>query len=233
VPPGRRPEPALEAAASPALSALLPAAAATAELRDDPGEVPLFPVEAEAVAGAVPARRRHFAAGRACARTALASLGLPAAAIPRRAGGAPGWPPGVVGSITHCEGFGGAAVAAATDLSCLGIDAEPNQPLPEEVLALVVSSEEERRSLGRLQATEPQACADRLLFSAKESAYKAWSTTHEGWLDFADASVAFDPRRRRFQVHLNGARPAPVPYEGRWSESDGILLTAVAVPGRT
>ena len=43
----------------------------------------------------------------------MVRLGLPPTAITRSDRGAPQWPPRVVGSITHCEGYRAAAVAQA------------------------------------------------------------------------------------------------------------------------
>ena len=90
---------------------LLPPGVAWAERFDDDVAEELFPEEEAAIARAVPTRRREFATGRWCARRALHDLGLPPAPIIPGERGAPGWPPGVVGTITHCPGYRGAAVA--------------------------------------------------------------------------------------------------------------------------
>ena len=50
---------------------------------------------------AVEKRRREFSAGRTCARQALRELGCADAPIVQDQNGAPLWPPGIVGSITH------------------------------------------------------------------------------------------------------------------------------------
>ena len=51
--------------------------------------------------------------GRACARAALANLGQGEAVIGIDEAGAPLWPAGVVGSITHTKGYAAALVAKA------------------------------------------------------------------------------------------------------------------------
>ena len=61
---------------------------------------------------------------------ALAGLGLPPGRSCAGARGAPQWPLGVVGSITHCDGYRAAAVARGRDLRTIGLDAEPDEPLP-------------------------------------------------------------------------------------------------------
>ena len=85
---------------------ILPAAAAAAEsLGPEPEPDPrLFPAEEALVRTADPRRRAEFTAGRACARTALARLGLPTAPVLAGRAGEPRWPAGVTGSITHCAG---------------------------------------------------------------------------------------------------------------------------------
>lgn len=40
------------------------------------------------------------------------------------------WPDGVVGSMTHCDGYRAAAVAHAGEVLGVGIDAEPHFPFP-------------------------------------------------------------------------------------------------------
>ncbi|WP_405845207.1 4'-phosphopantetheinyl transferase [Streptomyces platensis] len=70
----------------------------------------LFPEESQVIALAVDKRRREFTTARSCAREALRRLGHPTVPIPRGRSGAPLWPAGVVGSITHCQGYRSAAV---------------------------------------------------------------------------------------------------------------------------
>ncbi|HEY9437841.1 MAG TPA: phosphopantetheinyl transferase, partial [Streptomyces sp.] len=114
---------------------LLPPYVACASTREDdapPGT--LYPEEAALVARSVDRRRHEFAAVRACARQAMAALGLPPAPVLRGHRGVPLWPAGTVGSMTHCDGYRAAALAYATDLQTIGIDAEPHNALPDGVL---------------------------------------------------------------------------------------------------
>ncbi|MFE1199256.1 hypothetical protein ACFW6E_42170 [Streptomyces olivaceoviridis] len=60
----------------------------------------------------------------------------PAPVLPNRRE-APGWPEGLVGSMTHYDGYRAVALARAVDVIAVGIDAEPNAPLPEGVLETV------------------------------------------------------------------------------------------------
>jgi 4'-phosphopantetheinyl transferase EntD len=146
---------------------LLPPAVVAVEAFQDPPGVALFPAEEAAVARAVAKRRSEFTTVRHCARTALAGLGLPAGPIVPGPRGAPQWPAGIVGSMTHCAGYRAAAVARSREVATLGIDAEPNEPLPDGVLDSVTVAEE-RTWLAELAARRPEVSWDRLVFSAKE-----------------------------------------------------------------
>lgn len=196
------------------------------------GELEAEPVgaEAEAVRRAVRSRRREFTTARACARTALTRLGLPPVAIPSGAAGEPRWPAGVVGSITHCQGYRAAAVARATDLAGLAIDAEPSRPLPAGVLAAIATATERSR-LRRCSAAAPAVCWDRLLFSAKEAVFKLWFPLTEEKLGFEDATIEFDLRGGTFSARLLGDRPS---LHGRWLSREGLVVTGICLsPGQS
>ncbi|HSZ40472.1 MAG TPA: 4'-phosphopantetheinyl transferase superfamily protein [Trebonia sp.] len=212
---------------------ILPAGVVSAESFADPPDVMLFPEEEAMIARSVERRRREFTTARGCARRALASLGI--APVPILAGerGAPRWPSGVVGSITHTAGYRAAAVARARDVVTVGLDAEVNGALPDGVLD-VVSLPDERARLRDL-AEVPGACWDRLLFSAKETVYKAWFPLAGRWLGFADADITISPADGTFAVRLLVEGPvvggAPLTgFTGRWLARDGLVLTAIAVP---
>jgi 4'-phosphopantetheinyl transferase EntD len=213
---------------------ILPPEVAVNEAFGDVPDVVLFPAEEAVIAQAVDKRRREFATARACARAALAKLGLPPVPIVPGLRGAPQWPSGVVGSITHCAGYRASAVARDRDVVTVGLDAEPHDDLPPGVLAAVASGGEQAR-LAALAAVQPQVCWDRLLFSAKESVYKAWFPLTMRWLNFEDACVDFDRAARTFTARLlvdgpvvNGARLTG--FDGRWLARDGLILTAIVIP---
>src|SRR5260370_8132884 len=104
---------------------------------------PLLPAEAVALGrDTVAKRRREFAAGRTCARRALAALDVYDIAILRGTKGEPLWPPGIVGSITHCADHCGAAVAPRQDVVSIGIDVQFNQELPANIEEIVYTASE-------------------------------------------------------------------------------------------
>src|SRR5205085_3369354 len=104
----------------------------------------------------------------------------------------PVWPPGIVGSITHCAGYRAAALATDQDLLSIGIDAEPHGPLPDGVLR-AVALPGERDRLATLARDRPEVHWDRLLFSAKESVFQAWYPVARRWLRFEQADLTLDP----------------------------------------
>jgi 4'-phosphopantetheinyl transferase EntD len=169
---------------------LLPAGVVAVDTRTDDVAAVLFREERALLGQAVERRRQEFTTARACARAALARLGLPAVPILAGERGEPLWPAGIVGSITHCNGYRACALAPAAQLLALGIDAEPNAPLPDGVLADIVCAEE-LSHLRALAVAAPHVRWDRLLFSAKESIYKAWFPLTHRTLGFEDAQLSF------------------------------------------
>ncbi len=147
----------------------------------DPGA--LFPVERAEVARAVPKRAREFAAGRVLARQLFGELGLSSAtSIPVAEGRAPLWPAGVMGSISHCNDLCAVALTSAARVSGIGIDVEGNRPLGRELRDLCLRPDE-------YHLPESQWM---VVFSAKESVYKALYPSIRQFLDFQDVSIRFE-----------------------------------------
>ena len=213
---------------------ILPPQVAAAEAFGDlPGTV-LFAEEEAVIAKAVDKRRREFTTARACARAALAKLGVPAVPLVPGLRGAPQWPAGVVGSITHCDGYRACAVAWDSDIIAIGLDAEPHDTLPDGVLD-AVSLAQERVRLAELKAAVPGLCWDRMLFCVKESVYKAWFPMTGRWLGFEEACVDFDPATQSFTARLLVTGPvvngqALTGFTGQWLISEGLIVTAIVIP---
>jgi 4'-phosphopantetheinyl transferase EntD len=184
-------------------------------------------------------RRREFTAVRACARQAMDKLGVPPQPVLPGERGAPRWPHGLLGSMTHCQGYCAAALARVDELASLGIDAEPHDRLPDGVLDATALPAEQTR-LRALARSHPSVHWDRLLFSAKESVYKAWFPLTGRWLDFLEADIEIDPGATSDASGTFHARllvPGPLVdgrrvevFDGRWTARRDLLATAVAVP---
>ena len=208
---------------------ILPAAVHVHELRKGIGygSHPVLPAEEPFVVGAAIRRRQEFAAVRHCARQGLSALGLPSVPVRSDSRGAPVWPDGVVGSMTHIAGYCAAAVATAGEFCAVGIDAESHRRLPTDVIILVCS-EAERQHVRRLAAAVPHVSWEVVVFSAKESAYKTWYPLTLGWLDYDDVAIQIDPGRRRFIARVL-VGPRPLRLAGRFAVDGATVLTAIAL----
>jgi 4'-phosphopantetheinyl transferase EntD len=216
------------------ISDILPPEVVAEEAFCDRPDTVLFPEEEQHIARAVDKRRREFTTARACARTALGKLGLPPSPIVPGHRGAPQWPAGVVGSITHCDGYRACAVARDREVVTIGMDAEPHAGLPDGVLG-AVSLPPERARVAALSAASPAVHWDRLLFCAKEAVYKAWFPLTGRWLGFEDACVDFDPGSGTFDARLMVTGPVvngkPLTgFTGRYLTGHGLILTAIVIP---
>lgn len=217
---------------SAALESVLPQTVAVDVAVSDEECPPPFQSEAAVVAGAVRERQREFFTTRACARRALVRLGHPTVEILQEPDRAPRWPSGIVGSLTHCDGCRAAAVARRAAVRSIGIDAEVHAPLPDEVVPLVIT-EVERAMLAQLAVLRPDVAWDRLLFSAKESVFKAWYPLTREWLDFTECRVNFASESGSFRVEIASPSVAARRIKlavGRWTSVGGHVLTAVTVP---
>ncbi|MGC0316536.1 4'-phosphopantetheinyl transferase family protein [Kitasatospora acidiphila] len=217
------------------LGEILPPGTAAAEFFGDIPEVRLLPAEERALGNALPHRRSEFGTARAAARRALTRLGLPPLAVPADPRGVPQWPDGVTGSITHCADYRACAVARTTDVRVLGIDAEPDRPLSAAVVRTIAVPAERTHLVDLEWSGGAQVAWDRLLFSAKEAAFKAVFPQTRIELDFPDVEIAINPAAGTFTARLpsvvrraQGGLPALLP--GRWLARSGLLVTAVALP---
>ena len=199
-----------------------------AQAGDDHG---FWPGEAPTMARATPGRQAEFAAGRAAARAALRGLGLVPFAIPMGADRAPVWPSGVVGSITHHGGQCLAVVARRMSFGGLGIDLEPLDPLPGELIPEILTPDEVRWLAE--QPADQRGMLARIVFSAKESTYKALYPQMREVAGFDAMEIRPDPGAGRFRARLLrsfGAVPAGRALEGRVLCASGHVVTLMGLP---
>lgn len=186
-----------------------------------------LPLEASALIAAPAVSHR---AGRWLAVQALADLGVAAPTLPRGPDGAPVWPTGVVGSIAHSAVHAVAVAARRGDWLALGVDVEPDLPLPADVAALDLHATE-RQALHHLWPGSGLAEARRV-FCAKECLHKALNPLNGAWLEFDEVQVLpLDAERWQMRPLSAAARRAfPHPMlEGRWWTADGALWALLAV----
>ena len=205
------------------------------------GAEALLPPERELVEGAT-AGAAGRVRRRAALRPARPGVARPGpvrdAGAPRRAAAHPLWPPGVVGSVTHCAGWTGAVVARSRGsrfgrgVTAIGLDAEPIAPLPAGVVE-VVASVEEREALARLGAERPGIPWDTLLFCAKEATYKAWYPLTGIVLSHAEVEVELSPTGAftgRAAAYDAAGREVVHRVRGRWGLGPRVLVTLGVVP---
>jgi len=142
----------------------------------------LLDEEAASIASSVIAVRSASGAARIVARRLLAQFGYGSVVLPKAPSGAPVWPAGIVGSMTHDDQIAVAAMGLQRDFACIGIDVEPAVPLPPDMLTLVAKPEELRQI-----ANEP--LGGKLLFGLKEAVYKAVYPLDGIFLEFQDIAV--------------------------------------------
>lgn len=184
----------------------------------------LWPEEAALLGDVVPGRRWDWVMGRRCAYEAMQGLGREPLPVLKGDSREPLWPAGLVGAITHTAGYAAAAVALASDVRSVGIDAEPDEPLPRGVLDRVSLASERTWIADGLPVGVGNR--DRLLFTIKEAVYKTWFPLAQRWLGFVDARVELDAVRSRFSVEILVDGPISN-LEGRYGSADGIVLAGI------
>ncbi|MDB6176896.1 4'-phosphopantetheinyl transferase superfamily protein [Paracoccus sp. Z330] len=191
---------------------------------DDP-----WPEELPAIARAVPHRRNEFAAGRAAARMAMSGLGLELQAIPAGEDRAPIWPAGLTGSITHGEDTALAVVCKSNEFRGLGIDIEPDAPLPEDVLSDICDGDECAWIAGQVA---PLRWA-RLIFVAKEAAFKCQYPATRAIFGFDVMTIRIMPQEGRLTARFTrdvSPYAAGDLLEGRFIRSAGMIVAGFVDP---
>jgi 4'-phosphopantetheinyl transferase EntD len=177
-------------------------------------------------------RRRQFAAGRLCARSALATFGV--SDFPLLVGDDrfPSWPAEAIGSITHAEGFVGAAVAARSVVADIVIDVESRGRVQPRLWKRICR-ESEIRWLRTLPEARQMEMAT-VIFSAKEAFYKCQYCLSRSWLGFHD--VALEIEDGAFEVELLKPVPQLAGYAsalgGRFEIEADLVATGISLPPR-
>lgn len=197
-----------------------------------PAEGEVTPAERAVVAQAVAKRQREFLSGRAAARRLLNRLGFPATDLLPLPSRAPGWPPGAVGSISHCEPVCWVVAAPATVLAGIGVDCERDEALDPDLWDRICTPTE----LEWVASREPwlQGHWVRRFFSAKEAAYKCQHPFTGRFLGFQDVEIRFPAKAGRFRVglarkeqDLEDAGAVLEASRGVWGVEAGVLFSSV------
>ncbi len=197
-------------------------------VQDAPPDV--LEAERSLIIKAVEKRRREFSAGRYCARQALRALGFEDTPIMHDQNGAPLWPQGIVGSITHSTTHAAAAVAQDSRLRGLGIDMETVSRVSPAIKNKILT-EPEKTTLQRHPDPAEQQRLLALLFSAKESIYKCLHPLLQCRIGFEDARIECEPDQRSITIvlctRIQSALPGVELLRGSYCYLDDTVCTAV------
>jgi len=218
------------------LSSLFPPGAVAAELREPGDPELLLPAEAMYVGRAVPDRAREFAAGRLCARRALAEFGIVDFPVQVADDRQPIWPDSMAGSITHTAGYGAAVVSERRSAAALGLDSEVVGDVKAELWPRICVPTESAW-VESLPASE-QAAAVTLIFSAKEAFYKCQYALVRERLNFHDVRVeaaAWGASSGALRIHATRCiavrERAALPLQGRYLFHERLVTAGMALGG--
>jgi 4'-phosphopantetheinyl transferase EntD len=221
---------------SPSLDSLFPPGSVAAELRGPGDPELLLPAEAVFVGRAVPKRVQEFAAGRLCARRALADFGIVDFPIKVADDRQPLWPDTMVGSITHTAGFCAAVVAERRCAVALGLDSEVVGDVTAKIWHSICVPLE-TAWVRSLPASE-RAAAVTLIFSAKEAFYKCQYPIVRERLGFHDArvqAVGWGAADGVFNIHATRdialSRRTALPMQGRYLFHERFVTAGIALVG--
>ena len=191
----------------------------------------LFAEEEAAVTQATPKRRAEFTAGRLYARAALRKLGISDQAIPRASDRRPLWPAGAVGSISHSGSHCAAIAASRGSYAGLGLDLDSIWPLSAELHALVAHPSERKDFDCPVDMAMGPIDRGKLVFSIKETLFKAIYPATRRWFDFHDAVVTVSPTgsfAARLLVDLPGLEGNGC-VGGHWAKIGDQVLSVLVI----
>ena len=149
--------------------------------------------EERALAASLSGKRRDaFTSGRWLTQQLQHRVTGSAAAVGCGADRAPVWPAGCLGSITHTHDLVAAAVIRDSEARGVGIDLEQRGRVREHLFPRVLTPAER----DRMSALAEDARRDlaTLVFSAKESVYKALNPLLKRYIGFQEVEVMLDAR---------------------------------------
>lgn len=211
---------------------LLPENVVVEESRIEDAQGVLFPEEEALIARAIQKRRKEFTAGRTCLRKALKRLGVPSAPILQSKMRSPKVPRGYTATISHSGEFCAAAAMKKGEYESIGIDIEEYSLLEPNIEKWILVPSEQNM-IKRLPNYSHVHWA-KIIFSAKESFYKAYFQITEEYLDYLEAEFAIEPESKSISCRL--LKPPPVSdlegrtFQGRYKIADGHIFTAFAIP---
>lgn len=190
---------------------------------------------------AVVKRQAEYLVGRRLARSALEALCSAVVDIPTGEGGAPQWPSGIAGSISHSHGVGVCLAVADADM-LVGIDVE--MIASEKLMTVILRrtlNDSECDLIEDLPLTVKRTMAT-LVFSAKETLYKLLYPVVGRYFGFSCAEIRALPDAGMLRLYLTSdlhpSLPKGVFFDLMYSTTVDQVMTwavisrsALPVPG--
>lgn len=192
----------------------------------------LYSEEEAYLRNALPKRRLEFIAGRLCARRALAQFGIEKFPLLVGNNREPIWPTGIVGSISHTEGYCAVAVSRKCLIKTIGLDVELTRRLSRDCWRQICT----RSELAWVDSLPLDRRLENviLLFSAKECLYKCQHSISKTWLDFHDVSITINPDIGEFNaillVNVGSSFKRGTCFRGKYFFRRGYVYTGMSMP---
>lgn len=174
-------------------------------------------------------RRAEYLAGRYAADVLLRQLGYCSFVLHKGSDGAPCWPEGICGALTHAGNTALCAIDYCDTVAGIGIDVE--YLLDDKRSSLIQNTICHKREFNLLSFLQPRQRIT-LLFSAKESLFKAIYPHYGHYFDFHDAEmVAAKMASCRFILrlsrHLNKTFFLGRCFSGYYRFEEGKVVTII------
>jgi 4'-phosphopantetheinyl transferase EntD len=169
---------------------------------------------------------------RALAGAALLKLGFVDVPILSGERGDPRWPPGVVGSISHCDRLCIAAVTSRQQIIGMGVDIECAAPLDVMLHSYVCTPQE----IARLKDLGNEGFWAKVSFSSKESIYKCLYPFVGRFIEFDEVEVTLDITRGAFTAYpfrSDLRLPSGASFSGRFRSVGGYVYTTAVLTTTT
>lgn len=146
-------------------------------------------------------RKNEFTCGRIIAKDLLELIGIRNFPVLRGRLGEPIWPEEVAGSISHCDDKCFVAISRKKYFTSIGVDIDSVEDLPIHLIDSVCTASE-KQWIRSMQCQGTICPYTKMIFSAKESAYKCIFPFVQNYIDFIEVEITFGIPDYSFRVKL-------------------------------
>lgn len=179
-------------------------------------------------------RKEEFVAARACAIKAFKEFGLEVSNIKKDESRKPIWPKGFMGSLSHTKNIAMASIYKEGYCQSVGIDCEImiKDDKFEKIKSYITRKED--IDFFHTIASNKLMLAHTLMFSAKESLYKAINPLCNEFFGFQEAYLSgINFEDETFEIVLNtdieNVKPFETVYFGRFIATKSYIITSIEV----